>query len=1017
MSQMPGMRRSKRQPRVAFGLLAAGALGASLLLSLASRGPAPSEGAPQAELESSTLAVLNPGITPVRVRVTYHGSAGTCQDWVVDDKSGPRTIEAAGIAFFDLADAQASGLPDGCRAAAVIEATGSNVVAVVVDEDKAGTSAGAYSAIPAGSARPRVALPRWRKGDGEPRRSSRVHLFALSGAAEMAVLDPLDAAGRPIDACGRPCTIVLSKTGTGSWNLAAVDALPEGKGGGSALVTAGSPIAALVEDRVSEGLGDVMLAAGLPVADGALRAPLPAQLPLALRAAENPLRAALSSAGFPWLRAAANQAGRGPAPDGQGAITEPGTSEIRAQNLSTTTVKVAADLYEQAGGAPQGLVRERVGAGAAAAFDLASETAFAPGAYAARVAAEGALAARVDTAWPRAGGAAAYVAPEAALLLVAPLIHKAFEGRSSLLTIQNTDTGAPLDVSIVLYAPAQTQPVLSTRTRIEVGRSVTLDLGADGAFANLPDGFRGWAQLRAAGGSAAAVVFESRGADGRAVYAYEAISVFSAAERLVAPLVQARWDPQQPPATATASPSPSATRVGPASATPTPSATAAEPTDETPSPGPSATETPVTPEILTSTPIPISTVRPTDPPAPRPTLDAKSGWSRPLGEGAAIAPVDRAVHELGLGADGARWFRTRGARAEDTIVLLTGPGAAPRVFDGLRAAVAAEYPRIRRSGTLSGFWAVDRQGRVWIGAEHFDGQVWRKLAADEAHPMGGRFPGAEALVDRLDQAWVPTHFRAECLRPQGCAARGLQVFTADGPPGEEIGLPDTGGAEGFGVRPLRFLSGRGATTASLASSGQGGDGAEGADQAGGQDWAVTPHGLYLLPATEPVVYPMLGPPAQAGRLRNAGHASASALGPDGRLVVFTWIELQRPSGVEHRALANTWLGNGWDQPVDLGGGTLWSPSLRFDRITAAAYALDGALWVGTSSGRVASRIAGRWYHLFTEANSPLPADGPIRAIEIDGTGTVYIASSDGVLAYQPGRIDTRTIALPLLVKP
>lgn len=993
-----------------------GALAASLLLSLAARGPAPSEGAPQAELESSTLAVLNPGITPVRVRVTYHGSAGTCQDWVVDDKSGPRAIEAAGIAFFDLSDAQASGLPDGCRAAAVVEATGSAVVAVVVDADKAGTSAGAYSALPADSARPRVALPRWRKGDGEPRRSSRVHLFALSGAAETAVLDPLDSAGRPIDACGRPCTISLSKTGTGSWDLLTLDALPEGKGGGSALVTAGSPVVALVEDRVSEGTGDFMLAAGLPVAEGAIRAPLPAQLPLALRLPGNSLESALSSAGFQWLRAGAIRAARGPGPDGQDAITEAGTSEIRAQNLSTTTVKVAADLYDQAGGAPQGLARERVGAWASAAFDLASETALAAGAYAARVGAESALAARVDTAWTQAGGAAAYVAPEAALLLVAPLIHKAFEGRSSLLTIQNT-SAAPLDVRIELRSPAQTQPILSTRTRIEAGRSVTLDLGSDAAFANLPDGFRGWALLHAEGGSAAAVVIESSGSDGRAVYAYEAISAFSAAERLVAPLVQARWDPQQPPATATASPSPSATRVGPASATPTPSATAAEPTDETPSPGPSATETPVTPEIRTSTPVPISTVRPTDPPAPRPTLDAKSGWSRPLGEGVAIAPVDRAVHELGLGPDGAQWFRTRGARAEDTIVLLTGPGAAPRVFDGLRAAVAAEYPRIRRSGSLPGFWAVDRQGRVWIGAEHFDGQVWRKLAFDEAHPMGGRFPGAEALVDRLDQAWVPTHFRAECLRPQGCSARGLQVFTADGPPGEEIGLPDAGDAEGFGVRALRFLSGRGATSASLAGSGQGRDRAEGADQAGGQDWAVTPSGLYLLPQTEPVTYPMLGPPAQAGRLRNAGHASASALGPDGRLVVFTWIELQRPSGVEYRAMANTWLGNGWDEPVDLGGGTLWSPSLRFDRITAAAYAPDGALWVGTSSGRVASRIAGRWQHLFTEANSPLPAAGPIRGIEVDAAGTVYIASSDGVLAYRPDRIDRRTIALPLLVKP
>jgi hypothetical protein len=158
---------------------------------------------------------------------------------------------------------------------------------------------------------------------------------------------------------------------------------------------------------------------------------------------------------------------------------------------------------------------------------------------------------------------------------------------------------------------------------------------------------------------------------------------------------------------------------------------------------------------------------------------------------------------------------------------------------------------------------------------------------------------------------------------------------------------------------------------------------------------VSQQALYVLPNVEPVAYPHLGE-ASGGQLRNAGYASAAALGPDGRLRVFTWVEERQPPPsreLSYHVYANTWTGAGWEVE-DLTASPLFGGDVRDDRVTAATYCADGALWLTTSSGAVAGKHTDASWELAAPSGTEQFAD--IVDAACDGAGTLWFATEQGL---------------------
>lgn len=109
---------------------------------------------------SSWIAVANTGLSPVVAKVTYHLSESdgqNCAEQALEDGNGLVTIAPMSQHLFSLASSS-SGVSEGCRGAAVIEATGP-IFATVIDKDAGRKEAAAYSALPITMADTRVGLP------------------------------------------------------------------------------------------------------------------------------------------------------------------------------------------------------------------------------------------------------------------------------------------------------------------------------------------------------------------------------------------------------------------------------------------------------------------------------------------------------------------------------------------------------------------------------------------------------------------------------------------------------------------------------------------------------------------------------------------------------------------------------------------------------------------------------------------------------------------------------------------
>ena len=450
------------------------------------------------------------------------------------------------------------------------------------------------------------------------------------------------------------------------------------------------------------------------------------------------------------------------------------------------------------------------------------------------------------------------------------------------------------------------------------------------------------------------------------------------------------------------------------------------------------------PAVERSGDLPFSTAEPsptvTRTPVPTPS---EAGWSLPIPP-EDLAPGD-VPYALASWPDGTLWARVRRADGGPDRIAKRTPGAdaVTVVYESLQAAVEAEEALILANGSLPGFWSIDAEGRILIGTERFvrdpttDEADWRSAAVDSSYAIGERRYEERVVVDDAGNAWVPYTDESDCTRPEGCAEAGVHAFSTDGDLVGSISLSPLPEAATYGIAPVMFVSDPDAITetfeegieetfeavaaeAGSKSAPPPGIKADGSTRgahtverpssridaaamaaAGSTAWAATRIAAYPLPIIGqpvPIFYPFLGPPPRGAtaRLRNSGYHTICLLDPAGNLEVFTWVEMHAHDHVDHRIFKNTLTPFGWAAPEDLTH-TVFGGSVRFERVTAAAYSPAGSLWIGMSSGRIAAKIGGQWTGFYDTTNSPLPG-APIKGLDIGFDGTVFVAVGDRVLA-------------------
>jgi len=349
------------------------------------------------------------------------------------------------------------------------------------------------------------------------------------------------------------------------------------------------------------------------------------------------------------------------------------------------------------------------------------------------------------------------------------------------------------------------------------------------------------------------------------------------------------------------------------------------------------------------------------------------------------------VSDVAVDAAGAVWVRSGGARrAANDLVLGISRTGRPQVQGSVTTVVAGRFEIIRRQGDLADFWAVDGQGRAWVGPTFYNGRVWTVVDRDTEAPVGALQYDYRTAADPTGLAWVPFIAYPSCPSPEPCDRRGLRAFDARGQ------------ANGIVFEPMYEADAWKVADVHLVAAAPGGTD----PTAKPTLFAAARTAFYRLPANEGVSYPLLGPPSSPAQLRNAGYATAAARRPDGRAQVITWVELQRPEAVDYRIFANTWTdGQGWDSPEDWTEAPLVGGDAKSLRIVAAAWspvlgaADQAALWVASSSGGVARRTGGKWVLLFGAEDVGLPDGARIRALAIGWDGTVWLASDTGLYTY------------------
>lgn len=219
-------------------------------------------------------------------------------------------------------------------------------------------------------------------------------------------------------------------------------------------------------------------------------------------------------------------------------ISGAGITGINIQNLDASAeATIQAEFYKQGGGPAIPIQRPNVGAGSAANIYLPNEKDLANGAYAAIISADRQIAAIARTDWTSSGGAAIYSNVQPGTDVTLALATKKFNGQTSLISVQNTDTGQQANAKISFFKAGEATAMASKDVSIQPGTSVTVDLSKDASFATVPTNTFGSVKVTAnvPVGVQSFIDFDNMP---KAVYAFEGVPSEQAAEKLYAPLIR-----------------------------------------------------------------------------------------------------------------------------------------------------------------------------------------------------------------------------------------------------------------------------------------------------------------------------------------------------------------------------------------------------------------------------------------------------------------------------------------------
>lgn len=183
---------------------------------------------------------------------------------------------------------------------------------------------------------------------------------------------------------------------------------------------------------------------------------------------------------------------------------------------------LTADLYHQGGGDPVSVTWPSVAPGGAAQFWFPAPPRLADGRHALVTSSDRAIGTLVSTQWSHSGGAVVTNDSPAGTDVIVPFLSKGFEGQSSYVTIQNTDTDAPASATITLFSAGQAAALATVELAIGSGTSVTLDMVRDLRFQAMPMGTVGYARIRSITPIAVQSIVDIEDSQ-KAVYAFEGL--------------------------------------------------------------------------------------------------------------------------------------------------------------------------------------------------------------------------------------------------------------------------------------------------------------------------------------------------------------------------------------------------------------------------------------------------------------------------------------------------------------
>jgi|GEM_PF-1625133 len=224
------------------------------------------------------------------------------------------------------------------------------------------------------------------------------------------------------------------------------------------------------------------------------------------------------------------------------AIQGAGATGIQVQNLDFTNVATAKIQFYGRTGAPIEITRI-IQPGTAANVYLPLVPGLANGAYAMIVSADRPIAALARTDWETTRAAGIYSSVVPGKTVVLPLVVADYYGQTSLVSIQNTDTGAEHSVHVEVRGMGGIAASATADLHIAPGAAVTIDFERDADFRVLadasPNGFLGWMRITSAADVAVQSFIDVASSE-KAVYAFEGIPDTLLATELIAPLVRKR---------------------------------------------------------------------------------------------------------------------------------------------------------------------------------------------------------------------------------------------------------------------------------------------------------------------------------------------------------------------------------------------------------------------------------------------------------------------------------------------